>query len=149
MESSFLSQSEDETFRFARDLAASLTPPTHILLFGELGAGKTTFTKGLAAGFGLEDTDDVSSPTFTLVNRYRGRFPIYHIDLYRLDSSELGDLGLEEIFDDAHAGVVVEWAERLGEATPPGAIRIALTYIGGRERRIEVAFPDASKMKKR
>ena len=69
MESTFLSQSEAETFRFARELAESLPVPSHILLIGELGAGKTIFTKGLAAGFGLDDVDDVSSPSFTLVNR--------------------------------------------------------------------------------
>ena len=59
--------------------------PAHILLYGDLGAGKTALTRGIAAGFGLEDIDEVASPTFTLINEYRGRVKIYHIDLYRLD----------------------------------------------------------------
>ena len=137
MESTFLSESEAETFGFARELAESLPVPSHILLIGELGAGKTVFTKGLAAGFGINDVDDVSSPSFTLVNRYPGRIPIYHVDLYRVAPGDLYDLGMEDIFDDPGAVVVVEWAERLGELTPSEATRISLTYIDDHSRRIE------------
>ena len=88
MESLFVSSSEQATLEYATKLGASLPTPVRILLVGELGAGKTTFTKGLAAGFGLADMGDVSSPTFTLVNRYTGRVPIYHVDLYRVDSDD-------------------------------------------------------------
>ncbi len=138
MGSVFLSQSEAETFEFARKLAQSLDVPAHVLLFGELGAGKTTFTKGLAAGFGLDDVDEVSSPTFTLVNRYQGRVPIYHIDLYRVASGDLYDLGLDEILEDVSAVAVIEWADRLGNFTPSNGIRIFLTYVDYGTRQIEI-----------
>lgn len=138
----FVSRSEEATFEFARRLAGSLALPSHLLLFGELGAGKTTFTKGVAAGFGLDAVDEVSSPTFTLVNRYSGRVPIYHIDLYRVAPGDLYDLGLDEIFDDRGAAVVVEWAERLGSFAPSGAIRISLRYVDARTRQIDVVSED-------
>ena len=134
---SFVSTSEEQTRDFARGLAGSLTTPAHILLYGELGAGKTVFAKGLAAGFGLRDIDEVSSPTFALVNRYEGRVPIYHIDLYRLTSGELDDLGLEDIFCE-DAAVVVEWAERLENQPPPDPVRVCLTWVDDHSRRIEL-----------
>src|SRR6266550_7545274 len=109
-----ISTSEEQTYNIARELAAGLKAPTHVLLYGELGAGKTMFAKGLADGFGVSDVDDVSSPTFTLINQYSGRVRIYHIDLYRIETGALDGLGLEEIFDDANAAVIIEWAERLG-----------------------------------
>ena len=149
MGSQYLSQSEDETIEFARQLAESLDPGTHILLFGELGAGKTAFTRGLAAGFGLENIDEVSSPTFTLVNRYQGPVTIYHVDLYRVDGGDLYDLGLDEILEDPRAVTVIEWAERLGEFTPPGAIRISLSYVDAHTRRIEIKdFPGEPQRRK-
>jgi tRNA threonylcarbamoyladenosine biosynthesis protein TsaE len=138
MDATFLSRSEKDTFEFARRLANSLSLPSHILLFGELGAGKTTFTKGLAAGFGLVDVSEVSSPTFTLVNRYQGAVKIYHIDLYRVNSSDLYDLGLEEILDDSGAAVIVEWADRLGESAPTPAIRVSMSYVDPLSRQIDV-----------
>ena len=93
-----ISSSPEASFEIARRLAESMRLPAHILLFGDLGAGKTTFTRGLAAGFGVERIDDVSSPTFTLINEYRGRVRTYHIDLYRVDTGRLEGLGLEDIF---------------------------------------------------
>ena len=133
-----ISKSEDETFRTARKIAESMTLPAHILLYGDLGAGKTTFTRGLAAGFGIDSIDDVSSPTFTLINQYRGRIKIYHIDLYRVENGKLDGLGLEDIFDDTQAAVIVEWAERLGDFPTPGATRVYLKYIDESNRSIDV-----------
>jgi len=133
-----VSKSEEETYAFARSLAESLPLPAHILLFGDLGAGKTTFTRGLAMGFGIEVVDDVSSPTFTLINQYTGRVKVYHIDLYRVEDGDLRGLGLEDIFDDPHAAVIVEWAERLGDFQTPGATRVFLEYVDGSTRKIEV-----------
>jgi tRNA threonylcarbamoyladenosine biosynthesis protein TsaE len=133
-----MSRSEDETFRIARKLAEGAPLPAHILLYGDLGAGKTTFTRGLAAGFGIENMEDVSSPTFTLINQYRGRIKIYHIDLYRVENGNLDGLGLEDIFDDSRAAVVVEWAERLGDFPTPGATRVYLKYIDESTRSIDV-----------
>ena len=140
MNSAFLSRSEEQTFAFARALAGSLLVPAHILLFGELGAGKTTFTKGLAAGFDLEDFDDVTSPTFTLVNQYQGKVPIYHVDLYRIESGDFEGLGLEEILDSPNAVVVIEWAERLGVLTPDDAVRVSLSYVSPSERKVAIQY---------
>jgi tRNA threonylcarbamoyladenosine biosynthesis protein TsaE len=133
-----LSKSEEQTYNFAKTLAESLTIPAHILLHGDLGAGKTIFAKGLADGFGVEDVDQVSSPTFTLINQYAGRVKIYHIDLYRIEPGALDGLGLEEIFDDANAAVIVEWAERLGSFETPGAVRVFLSYVDERSRKIDL-----------
>ena len=91
----------------------------------------------MAAGFGLDDVDEVSSPTFTLVNRYQGRVPIYHIDLYRVASGDLYDLGLDEILEDASAVAVIEWAERLGDFTPENGIHVFLSYVDSSTRQIE------------
>src|SRR5215468_7555466 len=133
-----LSTSEEETYTFAKDLAYAVSMPAHILLHGDLGAGKTIFAKGLADGFGVADPDEVSSPTFTLINQYSGRVKIYHVDLYRIETGALDGLGLEEIFDDPHAAVIIEWAERLGSFETPGAVRVFLSYVDDHSRRIEV-----------
>ena len=123
---------------FARDLAQSLSAPAHILLYGELGAGKTLFAKGLAEGFGVEDVGEVSSPTFTLINHYSGRMKVYHIDLYRIETGAWNSLGLEEIFDEPNAAVIVEWAEHLSSFETPGAIRVFISYVDDHSRKIEV-----------
>ena len=133
-----ISTSEHQTYNVAKSLAARLKTPAHILLYGDLGAGKTLFAKGLADGFGVEDPHDVSSPTFTLINHYSGRVKIYHIDLYRIEPGALDGLGLEEIFDDPNAAVIVEWAERLGSFPTPDAVRVFLSYVDDRSRRIDV-----------
>jgi tRNA threonylcarbamoyladenosine biosynthesis protein TsaE len=133
-----ISSSPEASFEIARRLAESMKLPAHILLFGDLGAGKTTFTRGLAAGFGVERIDDVSSPTFTLINEYRGRVRTYHIDLYRVEAGRLEGLGLEDIFDDPNAAVIVEWAERLGNFETPGATRVYLEYVDESSRKIEI-----------
>jgi tRNA threonylcarbamoyladenosine biosynthesis protein TsaE len=132
------SHSEQETYEFAKNLAAGHKLPAHILLYGDLGAGKTLFAKGLSDGFGVADVDEVSSPTFTLINQYSGRVRIYHIDLYRIETGALDGLGLEEIFDEPDAVVIVEWAERLGRFETPGATRVFLSYIDDRSRKIDL-----------
>jgi len=133
-----ISSSPEASFETARRLAESMKLPAHVLLYGDLGAGKTTFTRGLAAGFGVERIDDVSSPTFTLINEYRGRVRIYHIDLYRVEAGGLQGLGLEDIFDDPNAAVIVEWAERLADFETPGATRVYLEYVDESSRKIEI-----------
>jgi tRNA threonylcarbamoyladenosine biosynthesis protein TsaE len=133
-----ISRSEEETFQIGQELAESMQLPAHILLYGDLGAGKTALTRGIAAGFGLQDVDEVSSPTFTLINEYRGRVKIYHIDLYRIETGQLDGLGLDEIFEDPNAAVVIEWAERLGDFPTPGAVQVFLEYVDEGSRRIEV-----------
>ena len=108
----FVTSSEDETAAVAASLAASLPPGSVVLLSGDLGAGKTAFVRGMASGLGI-DPQEVSSPTFTLVQEYRGgRLTLYHVDLYRIETGEADDLGLDEL---ARAGgvIAVEWAEKL------------------------------------
>ena len=133
-----LSTSEQDTYNYAKRLAESMAIPAHILLHGDLGAGKTIFAKGLADGFGVADVDEVSSPTFTIINQYKGRVKIYHIDLYRIEVGALNGLGLEEIFDDPNAAVIIEWAERLGSFETPGAVRVFLSYVDDRSRKIDI-----------
>ena len=135
---SIISKSENETFQAGRELAESMPLPAHILLYGDLGAGKTSFSRGLAAGFGLQQIDEVASPTFTLINEYAGHAKIYHIDLYRIETGRLEGLGLDEIFDNPAAAVIVEWAERLGSFQTPGAVQVFLEYVDEGSRRIEI-----------
>lgn len=137
MHHAFVSRSEEETLDFGERLAASLPVPAHILLVGDLGAGKTTLTRGLGLGFGV-DPDEVCSPTFTLINRYSGRSPVYHVDLYRLEPDQTHELGLEDILDDPAAVVIIEWADRLGEMQPENACHVTLTWVDSGTRRIEV-----------
>ncbi|PYR70326.1 MAG: tRNA (adenosine(37)-N6)-threonylcarbamoyltransferase complex ATPase subunit type 1 TsaE [Acidobacteria bacterium] len=135
-----ISQSEQQTYAVAKELAHKTKIPAHILLYGDLGAGKTVFAKGLADGFGVTDVDDVSSPTFTLINQYVGQVRIYHIDLYRIETGALDGLGLEEIFEDHNAAVIVEWADRMGRFETPGAVRVFLSYVDDHTRKIDICF---------
>lgn len=130
------SNSEAETRAIGARLAAQLQPGAVLLLSGDLGAGKTAFTKGLAEGLGI-DSAEVTSPTFTLVHEYRGgRLPLIHVDLYRLDRADLDEIGLDQ--DLANLGVtVVEWSERLSRAVRD-AIRIRITDLGSDAREIVV-----------
>jgi tRNA threonylcarbamoyladenosine biosynthesis protein TsaE len=131
--------SEDETAAAGDRFAARVRPGDVVLLHGDLGAGKTAFVRGLARGLGAAP-DDVSSPTFTLVQEYRGRLMLYHVDLYRLKPIEVADLGLDELTDGAV--VAVEWAERWPDA-PPGAWVVQILSAGENERRISIVDPSA------
>jgi tRNA threonylcarbamoyladenosine biosynthesis protein TsaE len=133
----FNSQSPEMTFAFAQHIGEMISERTVFLLSGDLGAGKTVFAKGLAAGLGI-DPEEVTSPSFTLVNEYEGRLRLYHIDLYRLDAGACRELGIEEIFADERAVTVIEWAERLSEI-PAGALRVEIEYLSDTERRIQIA----------
>lgn len=131
--------SDEETYDLGRTLGRGLKGGEIVLLEGELGAGKTTFTRGLAAGAGA-DPDDVSSPSYTLVQEYRGaRFPLFHVDLYRLDRPEddLASIGIEEILSGGGV-VVVEWGERLPPYLRRGAMTVRLLDMGEGSRRIEI-----------
>lgn len=134
-----ITHSPDETFEYARKLGERLDRGAVILLSGDLGAGKTVFAKGIAAALEI-DPADVTSPSFTLVNTYKGKKTLHHADLYRLDVVRSVDLGLDEMFDDRDAVTVVEWAERLNWA-PPDAIRVTIEYVSESERKITVDIP--------
>ncbi len=110
----YVSQNPEETSRIGRNLGRRLQGGEVVLLFGPLGAGKTQFVRGVAAGLGL-DPDQISSPSYALINEHRGRITLYHVDLYRLSTVDLPDLGLEELYGRRNV-VAIEWAERLEEA---------------------------------
>jgi tRNA threonylcarbamoyladenosine biosynthesis protein TsaE len=131
----FVTQSEQETFAVAEKLAKTLVPGTSVLLYGDLGAGKTAFVRGLAAGLGI-DPEEVSSPTFVLIQHYRGATPLTHVDLYRLDNAAaVEDLGLDEL---TTAGVLaVEWAERWPRPVE-GSVQVKIEDLSGDTRRITI-----------
>ena len=125
--------SEHETFALGEQVAATLQPGTFVLLYGDLGAGKTAFVRGMAAGLGA-NPDDVSSPTFVLIQHYKGRMPLVHVDLYRLEGGRaVDDLGLEELA--SGAVVAIEWAERLPRSFEDG-VTVRIEDLGGERRRI-------------
>lgn len=131
--------SEEETSAAGAQLAARLKAGDVVLLYGDLGAGKTAFVRGLARGLGAA-ADDVSSPTFTIVQEYPGRVTLYHVDLYRLEPPDVDDLGLEDLV--LGDGVVaIEWAERW-RGRPDDAIEVRIEDEGEDDRRISITTPD-------
>jgi tRNA threonylcarbamoyladenosine biosynthesis protein TsaE len=137
-----VSGSPEETFELGRNIARDLTGPATILLSGDLGAGKTVFAKGVAAGLDI-DPVDVTSPSFTLINVHEGRLRFYHIDLYRLASGGVAGLGLEEIFEDPGGVIVIEWAERLPQV-PRGAMLVVMEYLTESSRKIVITGLDGA-----
>lgn len=122
---SLLASAED-TKLFGREISRTLPPNTILALQGELGAGKTTFVQGLAEGLGI--SDPIQSPTFTYLQIYEGKTPLYHFDLYRLSKeSDFVCLGFEEYFD-AGGIVVIEWPERIASLIPSTALKITLLH---------------------
>jgi tRNA threonylcarbamoyl adenosine modification protein YjeE len=133
-----ITQAESETTAVGRQLGSTLAVGATILLGGELGAGKTAFVRGLAEGLGLAG-DEVSSPTFTLIQEYRGSLPLFHVDLYRISSGEADDLGLEEL---SEQGVVaIEWAEKLSRR-PDVGVDVLIEDLGGHTRRVTIVTGD-------
>ncbi|MEK6278793.1 MAG: tRNA (adenosine(37)-N6)-threonylcarbamoyltransferase complex ATPase subunit type 1 TsaE [Acidobacteriota bacterium] len=134
-------QNAQETFDLGKQIGAQLNGGEILLLNGPLGAGKTVFVKGLAAALDI-DPEDVTSPSFTLVNPYAGRFPVFHVDLYRLEEgvSAAHAVDLEELLNDERAILVIEWAERMLEYPLPSNVwRIAITGDGEGRRSISVS----------
>lgn len=132
----FNSLSAEQTMEFANRLANRLYPGTVITLEGDLGAGKTTFTKGLAVGLGIGRT--VNSPTFTIIKEYMdGAMPLYHMDVYRLEESD-EDLGFDEYFH-GNGITVVEWAKFIEEMLPTELLEINIKYVNDNERKIILA----------
>ncbi|MGA7320539.1 MAG: tRNA (adenosine(37)-N6)-threonylcarbamoyltransferase complex ATPase subunit type 1 TsaE [Candidatus Sulfotelmatobacter sp.] len=129
--------SAEETIAFGRTLAELLAPPKLVLLRGDLGAGKPTLVKGIAAAFQAAKEDDVTSPTFTLVHEYRGpRANLYHIDLYRVDTQrELETLGLDDLRSEDSI-LLVEWGEKFPRLQRERDVEISLERAGENGRRI-------------
>ena len=127
---------ESQTAMLGESLAKKLRPGDVIALYGGLGAGKTAFVRGLAAGLGLDAR--VSSPTFTIVNEYLGDIPLFHFDMYRLaDSDELFEIGWEDYLE--RGGVcAVEWTENVEDALPPDHIVVSIKNVGEQSREITI-----------
>ena len=131
------SDSENGTRRAGERLAASLGAGDTVLLHGHLGMGKTVFARGIATGLGVPE-GEIRSPTFALINPYRGRLPVYHVDLYRIEKpDDLDELGLEEIIG-GDGVTVIEWAERLAHYRPRRSVEITILDRGGQRRAIRI-----------
>lgn len=138
MSREFISHSAEETIRFAEELAKTLKAGDAVLYEGDLGAGKTTFTKGLAKALGVSEV--VTSPTFALVNEYFGKMPLFHFDLYRINSAD--DLYAIGFFDYLDRGgiIVAEWSENIPELEEElkNVIKVRIEKISDNERRIVI-----------
>ena len=129
-------RSWQETVELGARLGAVLAPGDFIALVGDLGAGKTQFAKGIALGLEVDPGTPVTSPTYTILNIYEGRLPLYHFDLYRLNGPEdVENLGFDEYFS-GRGVCVLEWAERLGDEMPPDALTVSLDHAGAEERSV-------------
>jgi tRNA threonylcarbamoyladenosine biosynthesis protein TsaE len=136
--SEFISQSAEDTIGMGKNLAARLAPPILVMLTGELGSGKTTFTKGIVSGLGAGSEEEVTSPTFTLVHVFHNHCKVYHVDLYRVeDFHDLETLALEDVLAEP-AVVIVEWSERMTLRTDWPAIQVHLEHLDGDTRRITI-----------
>jgi tRNA threonylcarbamoyladenosine biosynthesis protein TsaE len=135
----FLSDSPAATLRLGKRLGGKITGGSVIALVGELGCGKTLFTRGLCVGLGVPERA-VNSPTFAFVNEYRGRLPIYHVDLYRINNIEDGfEIGMLDYLSRAETSVIVlEWAEKVLSLLPDDYLRVQFEVLSSRKRRLEL-----------
>jgi tRNA threonylcarbamoyladenosine biosynthesis protein TsaE len=134
-----ISRSAEETQALGERLGSRLGRGDVVACIGPLGAGKTCFLQGLARGLGV--TADVTSPTFVLVNQYRGRVPVYHVDAYRTGSlTELVDVGLEEMLH-GEGVTIVEWADKLLPLLPPRTVTATIEGLGDEPRQIDLSGP--------
>jgi tRNA threonylcarbamoyladenosine biosynthesis protein TsaE len=130
-----------KTFHIGRILGETLTAGDIVALTGELGAGKTCFTQGIARGLGVPEVYQITSPTFTLVNEYPGRLNLIHLDVYRLSSSrDLQDLGYEEFFF-GKGVTVIEWAEKIQDIIPEKSLSVTMAYLDQNQRSIDMKGP--------
>ncbi len=144
IEETIISNSEQETEALAARLAAELPRGSVLLLAGDLGAGKTVFSRGFARGLGI--TEPVSSPTYTIVQEYplSGGGMLYHLDLYRIDDSRSAlAFGVDEFLDDPGSVALVEWPERIADILPAEAVRVDIRHLSDSGREIRVTRPGA------
>jgi len=133
----FKTQNTEETIDLGKRIGSVLTKGTVIGFFGDLGSGKTTMIKGFAQGLGVKEL--VKSPSFVVVTEYQGRFPVYHIDLYRISKpSELLEIGFEQyLYGDGVC--LIEWAERAGKLLPENGVKVQIEIIDKDQRKITIA----------
>lgn len=133
-----LTSSARETMLVGERLAKKLFPGDVVALYGNLGSGKTTFTKGVGKGLGIKDPDRINSPTFVLIKEYKGKIPLYHLDLYRMDDlKEIENLAIEEyIYGDGIT--VIEWAEKIKRLLPEKLVSVRLKVKFGNKREVLV-----------
>jgi len=128
----------DETRKLGETIGAAVTAGTILALYGELGSGKTSFVQGLGQGLGVPDDYYITSPSYTLINEYPGRFLLFHIDLYRITNSiDIEDIGLYEILEDNEV-VAIEWADRMEKDLPPNHVRMQFKIIDDKTRKISI-----------
>jgi tRNA threonylcarbamoyladenosine biosynthesis protein TsaE len=140
MSQPFLTRSEEETLALGHRLGLELSPGTWVLLLGDLGAGKTVFVRGLARALGV-NPDEVTSPTFVLVQEYAGDVKLFHVDLYRVDGTRaIEDLGLDDLAGAEPSIVAIEWAEKLPDPLER-AVRVTIEDAGEEARRISIEAP--------
>lgn len=133
-----ISCSAEETRTLGQRIGESILDTTVLALIGDLGCGKTAFVQGLARGLSVPEAYYITSPTFTLINRYPGRFPLFHVDLYRIeDPLETEDIGLNEILD-GRGVVAIEWAERISGDLPSERVALYFDILSDESRRIKL-----------
>jgi len=130
------SKNESETINLGQRLGQKLKPGDVVCLYGELGAGKTTITKGIASSLGIKERD-ITSASYTIIAEYDGDIPFYHIDLYRIINGEATELGLHEYFRSDGISVI-EWAEKADDEIPDNCIKIRMNHAGDDVREIEL-----------
>ena len=140
MEYKITSKSEMDTIELAQNIESEKFPNMIICLDGELGSGKTMFTKGIATALGIEET--ITSPTFTIIKEYNGELPLYHMDVYRLDGNT-DEVGIEEYYDKGGI-VVIEWAETIKDILPNEYLHIKFKVIDENKRNL-IITPHGSK----
>jgi len=134
----FQTKSTSDTIRIGKKVGSLLLPGDVLALVGELGTGKTQFIKGLAGGVGIGKPAYISSPSFTLINEYKGKIPFYHIDLFRLRAEKEAEvLGLEEYFQSGGI-TAIEWADRIPSILPREMLWIYISYTGENTRSLEI-----------
>lgn len=133
----FISHNTEETKELAKKIANQLCAGKVVLLYGTLGAGKTTFTKALIKELGFDGV--VTSPTFSIYNVYQAKMPVYHFDMYRIeDEGEATEIGIDEIFEDKNAISIVEWPEKVEQMLPEDAMKIKIYIIDENTRKFVV-----------
>lgn len=134
-----LTKSAEETIELGKSIGTKLKPGAIVAFYGELGSGKTTMIKGICLGLGVEEQTIVKSPSFIMVNEYQGKWPIYHIDLYRIKNlQEILSIGFDEYLN-AKGICLIEWAEKIENELPINIIKVELEVLSAFERKVKVS----------